>query len=162
MEMFDHSFTVEAPIHDVREFHRNTSALKKLTPPPMIVQMHAVEPLAEGSVSEFTLWLGPLPIRWRAVHRDVSDDGFTDVQERGPAKSWRHTHTFVLLDERTTRVDDHVEYEFGTGWNAILTRLLFCKPGLRALFSFRKLATRRGVRTPPGFDGTMDGGNRVN
>ena len=55
-------------------------------------------------------------------------------------------NTFVALDEHTTRVEDHVEYELGSGWNGLLTRLLFCKPGLRALFHFRKVATRRSVQ----------------
>ena len=51
MPVFDYSFTVDAPLEAVQDFHHDTSALKKLTPPPTIVQLHSIEPLGEGSVS---------------------------------------------------------------------------------------------------------------
>lgn len=146
MKHFDHSFVVEAPIEVVREFHQDTSALKALTPPPMIARMHRIDQLAEDSISEFTLWLGPIPIHWCAIHRDVSLDQFTDVQVDGPAKSWAHTHRFIDLGDRRTRVDDHIEYELHPGLKGFLSQLLFCKIGLVALFTWRKLATRRVCR----------------
>jgi hypothetical protein len=99
MPTFDFTFTVNAPLADVREFHRDTSALKRLTPPPTIVQLHDVEPLGEGSVSRFTLWVGPLPLRWTAVHRDVSERGFTDVQREVGA------HAYVQAALRRTDRD---------------------------------------------------------
>lgn len=106
MPTFDTTFTVNAPLEAVAAFHDNTSALKKLNPPPIVVQLHRVDPLGEGSVSEFTLWMGPLPIRWRAVHSDVSDYGFTDTQENGPLAYWKHTHSFAAVDAQTTRVSE--------------------------------------------------------
>ncbi|MFT4572139.1 MAG: ligand-binding SRPBCC domain-containing protein [Candidatus Binatia bacterium] len=146
MTTFEHSFIVDAPLAKVRNFHADTSALKQLTPPPMIAQMHTIEPLAEGSISEFTLWLGPIPIRWRAVHRDVTANQFTDVQDAGPAKSWAHTHRFVDLGDDRTRVDDHIEYELHPSFKGFLTLFLFSKVGLRGLFFWRMVATRRGCR----------------
>ena len=95
MPVFDFKCTVQAPLTAVQEFHHDTSALKRLTPPPTIVRLHDIEPLGEGSVSRFTLWVGPLPLKWTAVHKDVSEHGFTDVQTEGPAKKWEHTHTFT-------------------------------------------------------------------
>ena len=44
--------------------------------------------LAEGSAARFTLCVGPLPLRWKAVQRGVSERGFTDVQAEGPARKW--------------------------------------------------------------------------
>ena len=145
MLTFTHSFIVNAPIEQVRAFHHSTAALKQLSPPPMWVQLHHVEPMDEGSTAEFTLWLGPLPIRWHAIHHNVSHFGFTDVQLRGPARFWRHTHTFTPLPDGRTRVDDHVEYEHDTGWRGLLTRFLFSPPNLKLLFTYRKWATQRGV-----------------
>lgn len=143
MPIFEYEFLVEASLEAVRDFHHDTSALKTLTPPPTIVQLHNIEPLAEGSVSTFTLWVGPLPLRWKAVHRDVSEQGFTDVQAEGPAKKWEHTHTFTAIDNRTTRINEHVEYEHKSGFPGLLTRLLFAKPNLLVMFGYRKWATRR-------------------
>ena len=143
MPVFDYCFKVNAPLQAVREFHYDTSVLKKLTPPPMILQLQKIEPLAEDSVSMFTLWVGPLPLCWKAVHRDVSQTGFTDVQAEGPAKKWEHTHTFTAIDENLTRIDEHVVYEHAHGFWGILTRVLFAKPNLLALFAYRKIVTRR-------------------
>lgn len=146
MPVFDYKFIVQAPLSVVRDFHRDTSALKKLTPPPTIVQLHDIEPLSEGSVSRFTLWVGPLPLRWTAVHRGVSEHGFTDVQFKGPAKAWEHTHTFVELTEDTTEIHEHIDYEHKGGFWGAITRVLFSRPNLYLMFSFRRLSTRWYLR----------------
>ncbi len=146
MPVFDFRFTVRASLAAVQEFHRSTSALKRLTPPPTIVQLHAIEPLAEGSVSQFTLWVGLLPLRWTAVHRDVSQHGFTDIQTAGPTKKWEHTHTFTPLDSETTEIREHIEYEHQAGFRGLTTRVLFAHPNLYAMFTYRKLATRWYLR----------------
>lgn len=145
MPNFTHSFIVDAPLEKVRAFHGDTAALKKLSPPLMFVQLHDVEPLAEGSTADFTLWFGPLPIRWQAIHHNVTNFGFTDVQARGPAKLWRHTHTFTPISAGQTRVDDVVEFEHHEGWRGLLTRFFFSRLNLLVLFTFRKWRTRRGI-----------------
>jgi ligand-binding SRPBCC domain-containing protein len=142
MPVFDYSFTVAAPLAAVRDFHRDTSALKRLTPPPTFVQLHSIEPLAEGSVSRFTLWVGPLPLRWKAVHRGVTDRGFTDVQAEGPARKWEHTHSFVPLGETTTEIREHIEFEHKPGFWGVVTRILFSKPNLYLMFTYRAVVTR--------------------
>lgn len=146
MPVFDYRFTVAAPLAAVRDFHRDTSALKRLTPPPTFVQLHSIEPLAEGSVSRFTLWVGPLPLRWKAVHRGVTDRGFTDVQAEGPAAKWEHTHSFVPVDDRTTEIREHIEYEHKRGFWGVVTRILFSKPNLVLMFTYRMLVTRWFLR----------------
>jgi ligand-binding SRPBCC domain-containing protein len=104
MPVFDYKFTVHASLQELSDFHRDTSALKKLTPPPTIVQLHESEPMEEGSVSRFTLWVGPLPLRWKAVHRGVSERGFTDVDVHIP----KTRHTLVsasLIDMACNLID---------------------------------------------------------
>ena len=146
MPVFDYRFTVPASLAAVRAFHHDTSALKTLTPPPTLVQLHSLEPLAEGSVSRFTLWVGPLPLHWTAVHRDVSESGFTDVQAEGPAAKWEHTHTFTALENGLTEIHEHIEYEHRRGLRGIVTRLLFSKPNLWFMFGYRRWITRRRLR----------------
>jgi ligand-binding SRPBCC domain-containing protein len=130
MPIFDYTFTVDAPLESVSAFHADTRALKRLNPPPIIVQLHRVDPMAEGSISEFTLWFGPLPIRWRALHSKVSPYGFTDIQEKGPLASWQHTHRFESIGEKTTRIHEHIIYEYPSGLRGVLSRLLFSRLGL--------------------------------
>lgn len=146
MPVFDFAFRVDASPDAVREFHHDTRALCRLTPPPTFVQLHSIEPLGEGSVSRFTLWVGPIPLRWKAVHRDVTDHGFTDVQAEGPAAKWEHTHAFVPLDDGATEIREHIEFEHERGLAGLLTRVLFSRPNLLAMFTYRMLVTRWCLR----------------
>ena len=140
MKQYRHTFRVNAPLGAVADFHRSTAALRQLSPPPMIVQFHDIEPMGEGSISDFTLWLGPLPIRWVAVHSDVSDlNGFTDSQQSGPYTSWVHRHTFREIDANTTEVIDEVQAEPGN----LLSRFMWLN--LPILFAYRGWKTRRVV-----------------
>lgn len=142
MPVFDFRFTVPASIDAVRAFHSDTAALKTLTPPPTIVQLHEIQPLGEGSVSRFTLWVGPLPLHWTAVHRNVGMHGFTDIQAEGPAEKWEHTHRFHERGPKLTEIHEHVEYEHKSGFWGLVTRVLFARPNLLLMFTYRKFITR--------------------
>ena len=135
---YEHRFTVEAPLTAVAEFHKDTSALRLLSPPPMVVQFNNVEPLEEGSVADFTMWLGPVPIRWVALHSEVDPlHGFVDTQQSGPFRSWRHRHQFRAVNENRTEVIDTIEAEYGS----LVSRFMWAN--LPVLFGYRGWRTRR-------------------
>jgi ligand-binding SRPBCC domain-containing protein len=143
MPVFQYEFEVTASREAVAGFHNDTRVLRRLT--PAYVQVHRVDPLADGSVSEFTVWLGPFPVRWRAVHRDVGPDGFTDVQADGPLEAWEHIHRFEPGDGGGTRITEHIEYEYRAGRKGIYGRILFGRTALRFLFWYRARQTRRAL-----------------
>jgi len=145
MPKFKYTFTVEAPLEAVSSFHKDTKVLKKLTPPPIFAQIHDYEPLGEGSKADFTLWFGPVPIRWQAIHSDVSLNGFTDTQIRGPLKYWQHKHLFTTIEDGNTLVSEQIDYMHDTGLRGLISRLLFSRPGLVSLFTARKWITRRAL-----------------
>lgn len=145
-QVFDYRFTVDAPLAAVSAFHFEPGILKTLTPPLMIMRVHRFDPLAEGSIGEFTMWMGPIPVYWKAEHSGVSETGFTDTQVAGPMKSWVHTHRFRAIDEQTTEVHEHIEFEHYGGLKGIWSRILFPRVGLIALFTCRRWITRREVR----------------
>ena len=144
MPTFDYSFVVNAPQSAVADFHYSSS-VKTLTPFPIIAQVHYHEPLGEGSKSNFTLWFGPWPMHWKVVHSAVDQNGFTDTQLRGPLQRWQHTHRFIAEGENSTRVSEHIEYEYRPGLAGMLNRLMFSAPALTMLFTARKMITKRGV-----------------
>lgn len=150
MPTFNYSFTVAAPRPAVTAFHHDTRVLKRLSPPPLFVQLHRFEPLAENAEASFTMWFGPIPLRWRAVHTDVGPGGFTDTQLSGPLARWQHRHRFTALDDRRTQVDEEIRYEHAPGPRGLFTRLFFNRPALTLLFTYRQLVTRRalGERVP--------------
>jgi ligand-binding SRPBCC domain-containing protein len=146
MPVFDFRFRVMAPVEAVSAFHFQTGILKALTPPLMIMQVHRFDPLANGSIGQFTMWMGPIPVRWTAEHSDVSSLGFTDTQIAGPMKSWKHTHRFTAIDANSSEVHEHIEFEHHRGIRGLWSRLLFPRAALYALFTYRSWVTRRAVR----------------
>ena len=140
--VLDRSFDVDAPFDVVRRFHGSTDAIPWLTPPPMVARVHQGGPVENGMVADFTLWLGPLPLRWKARHRDVDERSFVDEQAAGPFAEWAHTHELEPMDDGRTRVRDRVEYRHHSGLAGVFTRLLMGGPALRVLFAYRCLMTR--------------------
>lgn len=145
---FTRRFTVDAPVAAVAAFHEGPDALARLQPPLSGARFLRVDPLGEGSVTEFELGPGPLRLLWTARHRDVcAGRGFTDVMVRGPMRSWLHRHEYRALGPRTTEVSDRIWFQHPRGPRGILTRLIFSPFALDALFRFRAFATRRAVRS---------------
>lgn len=146
---YRHSFRVKASLEAVAEFHARSASMPAITPPPIVVRVHrAPERMAERDEMDFTLWAGPIPIRWVARIEEVSAEGFTDRQVRGPFAAWRHRHRFVRVSERVTEVVDEVE--------ASLKRHLFWGPvglamwiGLPILFAYRGRRTRQLLQGGP-------------
>ena len=135
---YQHSFTVNAPLSAVADFHKDTRALRLLTPPPLNVQFNNIEPLGEGSMADFTMRAGPISIRWVALHSEVTEqNGFVDTQEKGPFSSWRHSHKFRAIDETTTEVIDEIEAEYGNA----LSRFMWLN--LPVLFAYRSRQTKK-------------------
>jgi ligand-binding SRPBCC domain-containing protein len=140
---YRHAFRIRAPLAAVAEFHFRSASLAAITPPPLIVRVQQAPALLhEGAEIEFTIWLGPLPMRWQARIEDVSSRGFTDRQLRGPFQEWNHHHAFVPLSEVETEVVDEIHATLRphgvwglVGWAMWL--------GLPALFAYRAWKTRR-------------------
>lgn len=140
---YAHRFHVAADLHTVREFHRRSSSMGAITPPPVVAVVHeAPELLAEGDEMAFTLWLGPIPLRWRARIENVTATSFHDRQLRGPFANWVHRHTFVPLASGGTEVVDEIEAELADG---LLGKLIGAGMWLNlpVLFAYRGWKTRR-------------------
>lgn len=140
---YNHRFRVRAPIEAVAQFHSRSASMAQITPPPIVVRVHrAPEIQRDGDEMDFTMWLGPLPIRWLARIEDVSPTGFSDRQARGPFEQWVHRHSFVAIDARTTDVLDEVTVRLRAHplWGLVGLGMWL---GLPALFAFRAWKTRR-------------------
>lgn len=143
MRRYSHRFRVRASVPAVAEFHSQSSVLGQITPPPIIMRLQSAPPvLGEGDEMAFTMWLGPLPIRWLARIEQVTDHSFVDRQLRGPFRSWAHTHTFVDVGDGLTEVRDEIEAELGEGVYGRLMSL-FMWLGLPVLFAYRGWRTKR-------------------
>lgn len=140
---YQHTFHVAASQAAVSAFHADAASLGAITPPPVIVRINSSPPrLAEGDIMDFTMWLGPLPIRWTARIEQVSPSGFTDSQINGPFKRWVHRHNFIPINDHATEVVDEISYEIkGHAWWGLVGG--FMALTLPILFAFRAWKTRR-------------------
>lgn len=140
---YSHRFRVDAAPQVVAEFHSRSSSMAAITPPPVAAIIHqAPDVLAEGDDMHFTLWLGPVPVRWHARIENVTPLGFQDRQISGPFAKWIHRHTFVPLRDGTTEVLDEIEAELGHSWWQRLLGLGMWL-NLPILFTYRAWKTQR-------------------
>jgi ligand-binding SRPBCC domain-containing protein len=140
---YRHVFRVQAPQAEVAEFHTRAASLSDITPPIVPIRVHqAPEHIGLGDQMDFTMRVGPLPMRWTAQVEDVSPAGFLDRQVQGPFERWAHRHTFVEVDSETTGVIDEVEARLKPhlGWGLVGLGMWL---GLPLLFAYRGWKTRR-------------------
>ena len=140
---FQHRFRVRAPLAAVADFHSRADSMAAITPPLIPMQMqHAPPRLKEGDEMAFRMWLGPIPVSWRAVISQVSPTGFSDEQLEGPFRRWVHRHLFVPVDEHTTEVVDQVQATIKRHpWWGLVGLAMWL--GLPLLFAYRGWKTRR-------------------
>jgi ligand-binding SRPBCC domain-containing protein len=149
MKTFNHRFRVAAPLAEVAAFHRRSASMGAITPPPIIVRVQqAPAELAGGDEMSFTLWFGPVPIRWLARIEDVTPNSFSDRQLSGPFAAWVHRHTFIGAGENATDVFDAIAFTPKPGG---LVGLVGRVMGLSLplLFAYRGWKTRRLLERPP-------------
>lgn len=141
--IFIKSSFINTSLEALQRFHADPRALAKLTPPPIVMRLHRDErsSMTQGEI-EFTLWFGPLPIRWIARHEPgPSPHSFADQQIKGPLAYWRHEHIFT---EKSGGVEltDRIVLEHRPGIVGWMTRLFFDGLPLRMLFAYRHQRTR--------------------
>lgn len=145
MTVFHRSFTLNAPLDKVWQFHSDPVALTRITPKPVRVQIQDVDyPVVAGSKVIMRLLVGPIGVQWNSViseHQPMSHFTDTQIKGQGPFKHWKHIHRFEQVDGRTV-VSDHVEYELPLG---ILGRIADAVAGramIASMFSARARATQ--------------------
>lgn len=153
---FTHRFSVDASLKTVVNFHRQSASMGRITPPPIVARIHsAPEQLSEGDEMRFTLWMGPLPLRWHARIENVTPNGFVDRQLDGPFDRWVHRHIFVPDGESRTTVVDVVDAKLNSRpiWKLLGLGMWV---GMPALFAYRGWKTKRLLRSCSGNQAVHD------
>lgn len=119
---FERTVFVPAPVDEVFAFFSDAKNLATLTPPKMRLTFTTMldGPPRPGDRISYRLRVFGVPIRWTTRFETWRhNESFSDAQERGPYKSYMHTHTFRAVNGGT-EMHDHIEYELPLG---ILGRL---------------------------------------
>ncbi|MBR8828627.1 MAG: SRPBCC family protein [Gomphosphaeria aponina SAG 52.96 = DSM 107014] len=144
MLKFDYSTLINAPIEVVWSFHEREDILQLLTPPWQPVKIIRREGgLKVGAISEFCIFLGPIPVRWVARHTEYEQYRlFVDQQIEGPMKYWLHRHQFVAENGKTN-LTDSIEYALPGGWLVELLLGWWVNSRLQDMFRYRHEVTHR-------------------
>lgn len=139
MNKFIDIYSTKVPVEKIADFHFSKDAIKQLTPPGILVQILSHQPLSEGSITHFRLWIGPLSIEWVAQHQQVSrEQGFVDVQYRGPFQYWEHHHEWKSISKNETQMQEYIFFEHAPNLRGLLTRLLFNPLAMKFFFWYRR------------------------
>ncbi len=119
--MQDRVFTAEQLVPLARDsvfgFFSDPRNLEAITPPFLgfrIVDQSTAE-MREGTELTYRLRIHGVPVTWRSkIAEWCSNEGFVDVQLKGPYAKWRHTHSFHERGSATI-IRDHVLYRLPLG-----------------------------------------------
>jgi ligand-binding SRPBCC domain-containing protein len=140
----DRAQEIHAPLDEVFAFFSNPANLARITPEWLRFRMVGAPPaaLAGESRIEYRIRWGPLTLRWvTRISRWTPGVEFQDVQERGPYRTWIHTHRFTQRG-RVVLMQDHVDYELPLGVLGRLAHRLRVRRQLEEIFDYRRCAIR--------------------
>ncbi|HEY5639770.1 MAG TPA: SRPBCC family protein [Dehalococcoidia bacterium] len=145
MPVLEREAIIPAPRDEVFPFFEDPRNLAKITPRSMGFTIREIDdlPIKPGFRIEYTIkWLG-LPLKWVTLIEEYDPPrGFTDVQARGPYRSWRHSHSFEDLGDRTL-MRDRVQYELPFGILGSAAHRLIVARQLERIFDHRARRIRR-------------------
>ena len=124
------------------QFFINPRNLAKLTPKHFQLNLPAAMPtdVELGTELSYQVRVHGIPMNWSAkIEEYIPRVSFTDVQQRGPFKYWRHTHGFERLGTGTV-VHDRLIYKVPGGIFGGLTGGLKVDHDIKSMFCYRKKA----------------------
>jgi ligand-binding SRPBCC domain-containing protein len=138
-----------AAARDVFAWHERPDALLDLLPSSRYVRVLTRSGgVRNGGRILFTMGVGPLRMRWEAVHFGyVEGEQFSDEQVRGPFRVWRHTHRVTPLSGSSSVLEDRVEYALPGGRLAHALAGRVVRRMLRSMFERRHAITRASLES---------------
>lgn len=114
--VFTHQAFYPCSADELYRWHSREGALERLLPPweksRVIEKLGGIKP---GGMVKLKMHAGPFPFYFTARHtEDIPGVMFRDIQEKGPFRSWSHTHYF---DDAPggAMLRDRIEYELPGG-----------------------------------------------
>lgn len=147
---------IQAPADAVFAWHLRDGAFEDLVPP--WDRTRVVE--RSGRIEDDTMRvvlsvpvLGPLRQRWSIRHEGfVPGRSFVDVMERGPFRSWRHTHLVTPVDDGSCRLTDSIDYELPLGRLGEIGGARLVRRRLEKTFEYRHRVTHEAFEGASGDD----------
>ena len=122
-------------------FFSSPMNLSEITPKDMaftVLSEEQDQPIFEGMLIDYSVspLLG-IPLKWQTKIIQVEHQkSFTDFQQKGPYKYWKHFHEFIP-NEKGILMKDTVEYELPFGVLGNIVHSLLVKKKLNKIFDYR-------------------------
>ena len=122
-------------------FFSSPMNLSEITPKDMaftVLSEDQDQPIFEGMLIDYSVspLLG-IPLKWQTKIIQVEHQkSFTDFQQKGPYKYWKHFHEFIP-NEKGILMKDTVEYELPFGVLGNVVHSLLVKKKLNRIFDYR-------------------------
>jgi ligand-binding SRPBCC domain-containing protein len=147
-QLFVYRSRMPASADTVYRFHALPDALERLQPPwesaRVVARTGGIE--QPGSRVTLRVKVGPLAMTWIAEHTACEPGKmFRDSMISGPFPRWEHTHLFLPLDETTSNLEDHVEYDLPLGRLGALVAGWYIRRRLNRMFAWRHRVTAEAV-----------------
>ncbi|MFV0155254.1 SRPBCC family protein [Empedobacter sp.] len=123
-------------------FFSSPMNLSEITPKDMaftVLSEDQDQPIFEGMLINYSVspLLG-IPLKWQTKIIQVEHQkSFTDFQQKGPYKYWKHFHEFIP-NEKGILMKDTVEYELPFGVLGNIVHSLLVKKKLNKIFDYRQ------------------------
>ncbi len=131
---------VPAPVEVVFTFFCDAQNLNAITPPWLNFEILTPLPIRmeKNTLIDYSLKLLGFRLTWKTeIVAWQPPDRFVDRQLKGPYRFWEHTHLFADR-EGGTQMTDIVRYAVPGFVLSPLIHLLFIRPRLEKIFSFRE------------------------
>jgi ligand-binding SRPBCC domain-containing protein len=144
----ERSTVIARPRYEVFRFFADARNLERIT--PSFLRFHILTPapivMGAGTLIDYELHLYGMPVRWRTLIEEFAPErSFTDVQVRGPYRTWRHRHEFEESSSGT-EMRDLVEYEMPLGAFGRIARSLFVRSSLDRIFDHRNASIKQHLQ----------------
>ena len=141
---------VDRPIDGVFSFFSRAENLGRITPRSLGFALSSTETeMRVGLEIDYRVrpMLG-IPLKWRSRITEYDPPhAFSDLQIKGPYRSWTHRHAFVV-DGEGTRVTDDVEYSLPLGPLGSIAHGLVVRQQLEEIFRHRARTIRSVLARP--------------
>jgi ligand-binding SRPBCC domain-containing protein len=136
------SLTLNLPREQVFDFFADAGNLERITPPELNFQIISPQPIdiKKGALIDYKLKLRGFPLTWKTIISTWNPPHeFVDEALKSPYKQWIHRHTFTVLPDGNTQIDDEVRYRLPFEPLGDIGHF-FVKKELDYIFDFRQKA----------------------
>src|SRR5690606_4156303 len=139
---------VDKPLEEVFSFFSDAKNLEDITPGWLNFHItgESPGPMGAGKEIDYKLQIKGVPAKWKTrIAAWDPPHKFVDIQEKGPYKSWHHSHHFQRLGNGVLLTDKvHYELPLMPLGSAILPVI---RADVEKIFSYRKKELAARLRT---------------